>query len=247
MWDGGLLFKGIASVVSFLTIIPSKNGDLETVAKSMYLFPIAGAVIGLIIGGAGYGLSLFAQPLIVGLVLTGALVIISGIHHTDALCDFADGIMAKGTKEKKLQAMRDPAVGSAGVVTVVLYVAGMIMALSMMKGFALFQAILLSELMAKFAMVLQANRGFSTWQGMSSPFTQSMKDYKKLGIAAGLAIVPTILLGGITGVYVTATCILLSFLLLGVANRTFGGISGDVFGASNELVRLASLLIFASV
>ncbi len=247
MWHGGLLFKGITSVVSFLTIIPSKNGELETVAKNMYLFPIAGAVIGLIIGGAGYGLSLFVQPLIVGLVLTGALVVITGVHHIDALCDFADGIMAKGTKEKKLQAMRDPAVGSAGVVTVVLYIAGMIMALSMMKGFALFQAILLSELMAKFAMVLQANRGFSAWQGLSSPFTQSMKDYKKLGGAAGLAIIPTILLGGITGVYVTATCIGLSFLLLGVANRSFGGISGDVFGASNELVRLASLLIFASV
>src|SRR5207245_2784696 len=247
MWDGGLLFKGIASVVSFLTIIPSKNGDLETVAKSMYLFPIAGAIIGLIIGGAGYGLSLFVQPLIVGLLLTGALVIITGVHHTDAMCDFADGIMAKGTKEKKLQAMRDPAVGSAGVVTVVLYIAGMIMTLSMMKGFALFQAILLSELMAKFAMVLQANRGISAWQGLSSPFTQSMKDYRKLALAAGLAVVPTILLGGMTGLYVTAVCIGLSFLLLQVANRSFGGISGDVFGASNELVRLASLLIFVSV
>jgi len=189
------LFRGITSVVSFLTIIPSKNNELETVAKSMYLFPIAGAVIGIIIGGAGYGLSLFVQPLIVGLLLTGALVIITGVHHTDALCDFADGIMAKGAKEKKLQAMRDPAVGSAGVVTIVLYVAGMIMALSMMKGFVLFQAILLSELMAKFAMVLQANRGISAWQGLSSPFTQSMKDYRKLGVAAGLAIIPTILLG----------------------------------------------------
>ena len=241
------MFRGITSVVSFLTIIPSKNSELETVAKSMYLFPIAGAVIGIIIGGAGYGLSLFVQPLIVGLLLTGALVIITGVHHTDALCDFADGIMAKGTKEKKLQAMRDPAVGSAGVVTIVLYVAGMIMALSMMKGFVLFQAILLSELMAKFAMVLQANRGISAWQGLSSPFTQSMKDYRKLGVAAGLAIIPTILLGGITGVYVTGVCVGLSFLLLRVANRCFGGISGDVFGASNELVRLASLLIFVSV
>ena len=241
------MFRGIASVVSFLTIIPSKNSELETVAKSMYLFPVAGIVIGIIIGGAGYGLSLFVQPLIVGLLLTGALVIITGVHHTDALCDFADGIMVKGTKEKKLQAMRDPAVGSAGVVTVVLYVAGMIMALSMMKGFVLFQAILLSELMAKFAMVLQANRGISAWQGLSSPFTQSMKDYRKLGVAAGLAIIPTILLGGMTGVYVTGVCVGLSFLLLRVANQSFGGISGDVFGASNELVRLASLLIFASV
>jgi len=246
MLAGGLVLNGIKSVISFLTIIPSKNSELETVAKNMYLFPIAGAVIGLIIGVAGYGLSLFAQPLITGLVLTGALVIMTGVHHTDALCDFADGMMAKGTKEKKLKAMRDPAVGSAGVVTVVLYVAGMIMAISMMKGFALFEAILLSELMAKFSMVLQANRGLSAWQGLSSPFTQYMKDTKKLVVAGGLAIIPTILLGGFNGVFVVIACIGLSFLLLASANKSFGGISGDVFGASNELVRLTSLLIFAS-
>jgi len=241
------MFKEISSVVSFLTIIPSKNSDLEIVAKNMYLFPIAGALIGLIIGAAGYGLSLFLQPLITGLILTGALALITGIHHTDALCDFADGIMAKGTKEKKLKAMRDPAVGSAGVITVVLYAAGMILAVSMMKGFELFEAILLSELMAKLSMVIQANRGLSAWQGLSSPFTQSMKNPKKLVTAAVLAITPTVILGGMTGVFVVILCIAMSFLLLVVAKRSFGGISGDVFGASNELVRLASLLIFASV
>ena len=241
------MFKGISSVVSFLTIIPSKNSELETVAKNMYLFPIAGAVIGLSIGAAGYGLSLFIQPLITGLILTGALAVLTGIHHTDALCDFADGLMVKGTKEQKLKAMRDPAVGSAGVMTVVLYVAGMIIALSMMKGFTLFEAILLSELMAKLSMVIQANRGISAWQGLSSPFTQSMKDPKKLAIAIGFAIIPTVILGGVTGVVVIGSCVGLSFLLLAISNRTFGGISGDVFGATNEIVRLTSLMIFASL
>jgi adenosylcobinamide-GDP ribazoletransferase len=241
------MFKGISSVISFLTIIPSKNGELETVAKNMYLFPIAGAVIGLIIGAAGYGLSLFIQPLITGLILTASLAIITGIHHTDALCDFADGMMVKGTKEKKLKAMRDPAVGSAGVMTVVLYAAGMILAISMMKGFALFEAVLFSELMAKLSMVIQANRGFSAWEGLSSPFTKSMKDPRKLAVAAGIAIIPTVIFGGLTGIFVVISCVGLSFLLLAVSNRSFGGISGDVFGASNELVRLASLLIFASI
>lgn len=241
------MFKGILSVVSFLTIIPSKNTELEIIARNMYLFPIAGAVIGLLIGVAGYGLSFFIQPLVTGLILTGALVIITGIHHTDALCDFADGLMAKGTKEKKLKAMRDPAVGSAGVITVVLYAAGMILSISMMKGFVLFEAILLSELMAKLSMVIQANRGLSAWQGLSSPFTQFMKDPKKLAVAVGLAVIPTIILGGMTGVFVVIACVGFSFLLLVIANKSFGGISGDVFGASNELVRLASLLIFASV
>jgi adenosylcobinamide-GDP ribazoletransferase len=241
------MFKGISSVISFLTIIPSKNGELETVAKNMYLFPIAGAVIGLIIGAVGYGLSLFIQPLITGLILTGSLAIITGIHHTDALCDFADGMMVKGTKEKKLKAMRDPAVGSAGVMTVVLYAAGMILSISMMKGFALFEAVLFSELMAKLSMVIQANRGLSAWEGFSSPFTQYMKDPRKLAVASGIAIIPTVIFGGLIGVFVVISCVGLSFLLLAVSNRSFGGISGDVFGASNELVRLASLLIFASV
>src|SRR5574342_1016313 len=137
------MIRRTSSVISFLTILPSStNTDLDTVAKNMYLFPVGGAIIGLIIGAGGFGLSSFLDPLIVGLLLTGSLVIITGIHHTDALCDFADGIMAKGTKEKKLQAMRDPAVGSAGVITIVLYAGGMIMSLSMMKGFALFQAML---------------------------------------------------------------------------------------------------------
>lgn len=242
------MLKAINSVISFLTIIPStKNVELDTVAKNMYLFPIAGAVIGLIVGAAGFGLSLFLEPLIVGLLLTGSIVIITGIHHTDALCDFADGMMVKGTKEKKLKAMRDPAVGSAGVITIVLCAGGMIMALSMMKGFELFQALLLSELLAKFVMVLQANRGSSAWQGLSSPFTQSMKDKKKLGVAGTLALIPIVLVGGVMGVIVIAVGIALSFVLLAMANRSFGGISGDVFGATNELVRLSSLLIFASV
>lgn len=242
------MFKGISSVISFLTILPStKNTDLDTVAKNMHLFPIAGAVIGLIIGAAGFGMSVFLDPLIVGLLLTGSIVIITGIHHTDALCDFADGIMAKGAKEKKLQAMRDPAVGSAGVTTIVLYAGGMIMALSMMKGVELFQGILLSELLAKFVMVLQANRGSSAWHGLSSPFTQSMKEKKKLAVAAAISLVPIIVIGGITGIIVIASGVILSLVLLGMANRSFGGISGDVFGATNELVRLSSLLIFASV
>ncbi|MFQ6024968.1 MAG: adenosylcobinamide-GDP ribazoletransferase [Nitrosopumilaceae archaeon] len=241
------MFKAVSAIISFLTIIPSKSSDLDIVAKHMYLFPIGGIVIGLIIGLAGFGISSFLDPLIVGLLLTGSLVILTGIHHTDALCDFADGLMAKGTKEKKRNVMRDPAVGSAGVVTVVLYVGGMIMALSMMKGIVLFQAILLSEILAKFVMVLQANRGSSAWTGLSSPFTQAMKDKKKLGVAAAITVPPLVLIGGTTGLVVLAAGVGLSFLLLAVANRSFGGISGDVFGGTNELTRLSSLLIFASL
>jgi adenosylcobinamide-GDP ribazoletransferase len=117
----------------------------------------------------------------------------------------------------------------------------------MMKGFELFQANLLSALLAKFVMVLQSNRGSSACQGLRTPFTQSKNHKKKIGVAGALALVPIVLVGGIIGVIVIAAGVVLSFVLLVAANRSFGGISGDVFGATNELVRLSSLLIFASV
>jgi len=36
------------------------------------------------------------------------------------------------------------------------------------------------------------------------------------------------------------------FILI-ISTRSFGGITGDVLGATNEITRLSSLVIFASV
>ena len=107
------MFRQAGSVFSFLTIVPAGNSDLQTIARHMYLFPLVGIAIGLMVGSVAYGLSFFLEPLVVGLLITGMLALITGIHHTDGLSDFADGLMVRGTKERKLQVMRDPSVGSA--------------------------------------------------------------------------------------------------------------------------------------
>ena len=241
------MLREIGSVFSFLTIIPANNSNLETVAKYMYVFPIVGILIGLLVGSFAFGLSLFLDPLIVALLVVGALAIITGIHHTDGLADFADGLMTKGEKEKKLEAMKDVSTGSAGIVSIVLYAVGMIIAISLMSGFALFQAILLSEILAKFSMVLQASIGSSAAVGSNSPFVQIMNDKKKLAMAGIITIIPLIAIGGTTGLIVFASTIVITMFLLAISTRSFGGITGDVLGATNEITRLSSLVIFASV
>ena len=166
--------KPIQSVLAFLTILPvgKQNQDIYYIAKNMYLFPVAGLVIGSIIGAMALGISNFLHPLLTGFLITGALVILTGVHHTDALADFADGLMAKGSKEIKHKAMLDPAVGSAGVVTLVMYFAGMIIVFNIGFGsnLAVFTSIITAEVVAKYVMVLLANRGISAWEGFSSPF-----------------------------------------------------------------------------
>jgi len=241
------MLKEISSVFSFLTIIPSNNTDLETVARYMHVFPIIGIGIGLLIASIGFGLSFFLEPLMVALVVVASIASITGIHHTDGLADFADGLMTRGTKEKKRNAMKDRSTGSAGIVSVVLSIVGVIIALSLTTGYELLQAILLSEILAKFSMVLMASIGKSAAVGSNSPFMQIMKDKRRLAVAGVITIIPLVVIGGTTGLILFGASIGVTLFLIGLSTRSFGGITGDVLGAANELTRLSSLLIFVSL
>ncbi|QUC64441.1 adenosylcobinamide-GDP ribazoletransferase [Nitrosopumilus sp. K4] len=241
------MLKEIGSIFSFLTIIPTGKATLETIAKYMYIFPIVGIAIGLIVGSIAFGLSIFLDPLVVSLLVVASFAIVTGIHHTDGLADFADGLMVKGTKEKKLAAMKDLSTGSAGISAIVLYVVGLIIALSLSVGYELFLAILLSEILAKFSMVLMASIGKSASLGSNSPFVELMKSPKKLSIAAFITIIPLVVLGGVSGIVMFGASIVMTLFLVSLSNRSFGGITGDVLGATNELTRLASILIFVSI
>ena len=241
------MLKEISSVFSFLTIFPSSNASLENIAKYMYLFPIVGIAIGLLVGSFGFGLSFVLDPLLVSLLVVASIAIVTGIHHADGLADFADGLMVKGSKARKLQAMKDLSTGSAGIVAIVLYLIGLVVTISLTSGFDLFKAILISEILAKFSMVLMASLGNSASLGSNSPFVKIMKDKKKLAAAFIIMLIPVIVIGETTGLMMLGVTVTLTLFLLAISTRSFGGITGDVLGATNELTRLASLMVFVSI
>jgi adenosylcobinamide-GDP ribazoletransferase len=49
------------------------------------------------------------------------------------------------------------------------------------------------------------------------------------------------------GIVALVVSLAIAALLKYVSRKSFGGISGDVLGATNEVTRLASLLVMASV
>jgi adenosylcobinamide-GDP ribazoletransferase len=243
--------KPIQSVLAFLTILPvgKQNQDIYYIAKNMYLFPAAGLVIGSIVGAMALGISDFLHPLLTGFLITGALVILTGVHHTDALADFADGLMAKGGKEVKHKAMLDPAVGSAGVATLVMYFAGMIIVFNIGFGssLAIFTSIITAEVIAKYVMVLLANRGISAWEGFSSPFIAAMKDRYKMIVATGIMVAIVWFASSYAGFIALIISLMLAQLLKYISSKSFGGVSGDVLGASNEITRLSSFIVLSSL
>jgi adenosylcobinamide-GDP ribazoletransferase len=96
-------------------------------------------------------------------------------------------------------------------------------------------------------MVLLANRGLSAWEGFSSPFTAAMKDTNRMLAATAMMLAMVFFSAGYAGLVALAVSVSIAGIMKHVSGRSFGGISGDVLGASNEVSRLASLIVLSSI
>jgi adenosylcobinamide-GDP ribazoletransferase len=244
-----LVFRSILEIISFLTIIPigklSKNDGLENISKRMFLFPFIGLLIGLLTIPVVLLSFYFFNQFVASLIVAIFLILLTGIHHTDALADFADGIMVRGNKDKKYKVMHDPGIGAAGTVAVSAYLVGMVIAISSITSLErLMIGIILSEIISKYSMVLQSHYCESAWDGYSSLFTKNMKSKKKMAIATIITIILIILISNMSviGLQIFIVGIICCFVVTYVSKKNFGGITGDVLGATNEIVRLCSLL-----
>ena len=175
------------------------------------------------------------------------------------LLDFGDGVMAHGTFERKIEVMHDRFTGAGAiglVLTTYLVTALAFGELGRNVSFGNFAvplvvpALILVELCAKLSMVVAAWAGKSVHQGMNSPFLEAMHGTEgNLRLAAALVIsfVIAISLLGLTGIFVVVAGLITGLVMVAVAHKNFNGVTGDVFGATNELTRLVCVVVLLAV
>jgi adenosylcobinamide-GDP ribazoletransferase len=213
----------------------------------MHYFPLCGGIIGVIVGLVAFVSSTFLPLYLTSFAVLVTFVIITGVHHIDALADFADGLMKKGDRTSKRKAMSDPLVGSAGVTALIINFIGLYIALSSFESsLRLFYVIIAAEIIAKYIMVMQASIGTSAWSGLSSPFTVEMKKRPRVIVSVVITVVLIFIIEGIMGLLTLGIVVIIGLIIYLMSYKNFGGVSGDVFGASNEICRLASLLILST-
>src|SRR3990172_3336733 len=241
--------SALRSGFGFLSTIPvgiSMEG-IENLMKHIYLFPVVGAVIGVIfalIVIAVTSLAIFS-PIIVSLFVVMIIYYFTGFNHIDGLADFGDGIAAHGAREKKIAAMRDTAIGTGGIVFCMIALLGVFASLVSIQGsdmsLLLPYSLIVAETGAKQSMVTVGAFGRKLHEGFGA---MTVENTKRSDLVTGTifsAAVCYIVLG-IVGLEAFIASQLAGLLVLNTANRHFGGVSGDIVGASNEVGRLAALM-----
>lgn len=230
----------------FLTTIPvgiTMEG-IEKLMKHVYLFPVVGAVLGLITGAIGFASSIIFLPLVTSLIVIISIYYLTGFNHIDGLADFGDGIASHGTKEEKIKAMSDTAVGTGGLIFCITAITGIFASfLSIQETNVLLlpYALIIAETCAKQSMVTVAAFGRKLHEGFGA---MTVENTKKSDFMIGMAFTAALsyYFLGVFGVEAFIVSQLAGLIVLNAANRHFGGVSGDVIGASNEVGRLAALL-----
>ena len=182
------------------------------------------------------------------------LLMITGLHHTDGLLDFGDGVMAHGTAEHKIEVMHDQLTGagglSLGIMTMMISALAIgqlnnksvgLLNLSLIIG-----GIITVELSAKLSMVVMAWAGKSIHKGMNSPFLEAMHGGKgdlRLIVALIISLAVALPLLRWTGIFIVLAAVITALIMTAVANRNFNGVTGDVFGATNEITRMVCIII----
>ena len=244
-----MVLTALRGAIGFLSRLPvGRDGEAwDAFRRTPAAFPLAGYVVG----------ALVALPLLlplpgptVSLLFVAAVYGVTGINHVDGLADLGDAAAVHGANKRRA-VMKDTRVGVGAVLAVALDVAGLALA-----GLALAEipvrvavaVVVVAEVGAKLGMAGLAAFGEPAHEGLGSQLVgQSPRRFAlALLVALPAAALPWLAgadagSGASVGVVTIGAGLLAVAAVAGWARPWLGGVSGDVFGAGNELARLAAL------
>ena len=240
------------ALLSFFTALPVRDVPLERVARRSYLLPL----VGLFTGAPGAALILLGYAMPSGVVATlalGAVLLAAGLHHTDGVLDAGDALMVRGAPQRRRAVLKDTRVGVGGIAALFVVYAPTLAALVALiedSPARAALALLAAEVSARSAMLLMLAFGRPAEKGSSSvPFVRSLEGSRRVA-GVSLALLGPLLcllpLGGFAPLAVLSVP-LAPLLALRVARTVFGGIGGDVVGATGEATRAVLLVALSAM
>jgi adenosylcobinamide-GDP ribazoletransferase len=240
--------RGGLAAVGFLTRVPVRRRlDARDVARGVPFFPVVGAAVGLSAGGVGVLLHPHVPALAAAGVVVGVELVLTGGMHVDALADTADAAGAS-TRERALEIMRDPRIGSFGASALVvdLLVRAAAIAALLDAGAAVAALVAAGALSRAAALPLAAGLPYARGEAGPGSVLSGRTSWPAAaaGVAVGLGLS---LVAGIDGLAAAGAAAGVAVILALVFRRWLGGVTGDSLGAVTELAGTAALLALVAL
>jgi len=225
------------NIIPFMTRVPIK-GDFEKARNEIWSFPLLA-----ILTSSLPTLILYLNLPLRNLLAVLSLYFIMGLLHLDGLADFADGIMTKGNREKKIKAMKDLNTGIAGIFAVVMVLFVQVYSLS----YVFFYALFLAELNSKYVMILALATKKPLGKGLGAYFMEAMnRGQLFVGSLIYIALLLPLVIYNQKVVF-SVLGLLIGAYVIKLSLDNFGGLNGDCIGAIAEITRAGTLLILAFI
>lgn len=235
--------KTFSLAISFLTAIPMPGVGVasdQEMNQTVAFFPMVGLLVGFLNTTVLIIAANLWSPQVGAWLWLAANALLTGGLHLDGWMDTFDALGSRKGRSEMLAIMKDSRIGAMGAIAAVLLLGLKWTALS--HPSMSLAALAFAPVIGRMSLVL-VTQGFP--YGRDTGLGKALKSgsLSPLGwiLAAGTATAGAALLG-YRGVWASVVALALGYLWAYALSKKLGGLTGDTYGAVNELVEIAFLL-----
>lgn len=257
------IFRAFLITCSFFTIlpVPGKKGHGEWGDRAMYYFGLMMPVVGVIIGviwALAFNLILILKisPLVKGVVMTLAALIITGGMHMDGLMDTCDAIFSRRDRETRLKILHDTHTGAfavMGCVSIIILKSALFAEIfnyifnnNALNIFKLTLALTCVPLWARLGMAIFFNSMPYAKQGITTSLGEQRERRHTIYLII-LAVILAIFNISLKIYYLPIAWLVIFFAWRHLCFTMFGGITGDLLGAFGEIAETGLIGVFTAI
>ena len=234
---------GLRLAIGFLTVLPLAPAGEARMGPARAWFPL----VGLGLGGILLGLDVAAREalpeLVVGAILVAVLLVLTRAIHTEGFLDCCDGLFGGYTREDRLRILRDSHVGAFAVAGAAVLLLLKWSALAGIPDDARTGLLLVFPCLSRFGMLAtMAAFPYVREQGLGAAFQEGRGWWQIMVGAATAAAAAVLFLGG-GGAILFGVAALVALGLGRWMSGMLGGLTGDTYGAVNEVGEVAVLVL----